>query len=155
MPTGPLSGPEGLAGISTLQFSRSARNNAIEIGGRAGGLPLRLAPALVSGKAFPCSGRSHWVAGLATVVSAQSGLSQWRAQAPCDLGGWAAAWFSQRMLLASSRQVIFRAAGMRGPTRRENSHSASAFSPSQKACAQQGPFWSAVVALAILSVCPQ
>ena len=32
--------------------------------------------------------------GLAMVVSAQSGLSQWRAQAPCELGGWAAAWFS-------------------------------------------------------------
>ena len=56
------------------------------------------------------------------MVSAQSGLSWWRAQAPSDLRGWMAVWFGQRMLPASSRQVVFRAAGMRGPGRKAFSH---------------------------------
>ena len=54
----------------------------------------------------------HFANSMATVVSAHSGLSSWRAQASCDLVGWATAWFAQRMLLASSRQVILRTSGM-------------------------------------------
>ena len=53
--------------------------------------------------------------GTATVVSAHSGLCQWCAQAPCNLGGWAVVWYGRRMLLASPRQVSFTAVGMRGP----------------------------------------
>ena len=57
----------------------------------------------------------QFTSGLATVVTAHSGLSQWRAQAHRDVGCWAAPCFSLQMLLASSRRVTFRAAGVSGP----------------------------------------
>ena len=69
-------------------------------------------------KALKSAHLQQFANGLATVLSVQSGLSQWRG----DLGCWLEKWFSQCMLLASSRRVISRPAGMRGSEWRAFSH---------------------------------
>ena len=64
--------------------------------------------------------KPHWRKVLTSAGSAvhsvQSGLAEWRQQAPCDMGSWPTKWKSQNVLVAISRGATSPVAGMGSQT---------------------------------------